>query len=195
MNILKKAAVFLAAIIVLLVVVGVFFLPSKRHSEHSIMIEAPVSAIFQEVNHLKRWENWSPSWKLDPNMKIEYAGPEEGVGSTASWASRNFKVGKGIQKIIASEPNKRVVFDFQVTNRKGTSIAIWKFEEKSEGRTQVTWISDIDNKGNLIYKYEDAIIYSKLEKLYEQGLQNLKTYVERLQTEQIIEAEEGTGVQ
>ncbi len=185
MNIIRKILMALAASLVLIVSIG-WFLPSKRHLERSITIHAPSAAVFKEVNSLKRWEHWSPWLDVDPHTVVHHEGPEEGVGCTMSWVSENPKVGKGAQQIVVSEPNQHIALNVDFVDWDGTIAAGWKFEEKGENETLVTWSNDSDNRGKLLNKYMDLIIYPALGKSYEQGLGNLKAHVESLHAQQTV---------
>ena len=183
MRILRSIFTTLAVGLLVVIVIG-WFLPSRRHLQRSITIYTPPSAVFQEVNSLKKWEYWSPWRDMDPHTTIQYEGPESGVGCTMSWASESPKVGKGSQQIIVSELNQNIVINLDFANWDGTVIVNWKFEEQAAGETLVTWSNDSDCKGKLFYKYLDLIISPKLGKNYEQGLKNLKTHVEGLYAQQ-----------
>lgn len=183
MNMIRKILMALAASLVLIVGIG-WFLPSKRHLERSITIHTDPTAIFKEVNSLKRWQYWSPWRDIDPHAAVNYEGPEAGVGCTMSWTSENPKVGKGVQQIVASETNQHIALNVDFADWDGTIAAGWKFEEKGENETLVTWSNDSDNHGKLLNKYMDLIIYPALGKSYEQGLENLKAHVESLQVQQ-----------
>ncbi len=183
MSILKKIGIVLASILLLIVVIGMF-LPSKRHMQRSITINTPPSAVFKEVNSLKRWENWSPWRDMDPNATTKYEGPEAGIGCTMSWASDNPKVGRGTQKIVVSEPNQHIVINLDFADWECTADTGWKFEEQAAGETRVTWSNDSDNKGKLLNKYMDLMIRPELGKNYEQGLKSLKAHVESIYAQQ-----------
>ena len=184
MKILEQIGTVGLIIVVLPLIIG-FFLPSKRHLKRSITINAPVGIIFEEVNNLKKWQNWSPWQNIDTNTTIIYEGSEAGVGSTMTWASKHPQVGKGSQKIVVSNPNRCIITSLEFVDwSDSVTTTDWKFEQQTADETQVTWSHDSDNKGKLLYKYMDILIYFKLGKSYSQGLQNLKEYVERIYQQQ-----------
>ena len=57
MKILKKIGVVIAALIVIVCVVSLFF-PTAVTVERSIMVEAPVSTVFANVNQMENWGKW-----------------------------------------------------------------------------------------------------------------------------------------
>ena len=179
MRTLRIAGVVVGSVLLLVLLIGLF-LPSKHHLERHITINAPVSAVFKEVNDLTKWEKWSPWRDMDPDASLRYEGPQAGVGSTMIWDSTNPRVGKGSQTIVVSEPNRRVVVRLDLGDWDVDINAGWQFEDQGANRTKVTWTNDSDNKGKLFSKYMDLFIYPELGKRYEKGLQNLKDYVERV---------------
>ena len=112
-------------------------------------------------------------------------------GCTMIWASEHPQVGKESQQVVVSEPHRRIVINLKFADWEGSVTAGWKFEEQAAGGTRVTWTNDSDNKGKFWAKYMDIIIYPKLGRSYVQGLQNLKTHVERLYAQQQDTQEEG----
>jgi effector-binding domain-containing protein len=81
---IKKILFILAGLIVVLLLIG-FVLPGKLEVTKSISIQASASAVFEEINDLKRWETWQYWNTLDPEMKITYAEKTAGTGASYSW--------------------------------------------------------------------------------------------------------------
>ncbi|MEL6606685.1 MAG: SRPBCC family protein [Bacteroidota bacterium] len=189
-SLIQKIGIGVAAVILLFLIVGIF-LPTKHHVERSTTINVPASVVFKEVNSYQSFNNWSPWANIDPNGKVRFEGPEAGVGSTMIWSSKNPKVGNGSQKIIVSEPYKHILVDLKFDGFKGKVTAGWKFEEKNAGETLVTWSNDSHNEGGIFSKYMDLIISPQIGKSYEQGLKNLKAYVEDLYAKQQDTEEKG----
>src|ERR1051325_293703 len=92
MKILKKIGIAILSLIVLLVVIS-FFLPGNMNVERSVVINAPAPVVFDQVNTLKNWEQWSPWQMMDSTMKITYSGPASGKGAGYSWTSKDMGVG------------------------------------------------------------------------------------------------------
>ena len=100
-NFLKIVFVFLAIVVVAMLVIG-----EKYHYEKSIVINAPVEKVWQNVNSMKAVNSWSPFLDYDKNMKQTYSGVSGQVGDTYHW-SGNDEAGEGEEKITALEPNKK----------------------------------------------------------------------------------------
>ena len=86
---LKIVLVFLAIVVVAMLVIG-----KKYHYEKSIVINAPVEKVWQNVNSMKAVNSWSPFLDYDKNMKQTYSGVSGQVGDTYHW-SGNDEAGEG----------------------------------------------------------------------------------------------------
>src|SRR5262245_24735871 len=91
-KILKPILIGLLALIVLLGLIGLF-LPSAAHVERTVSIAAPPAAVYEIVNDLRRFNEWSPWFEKDPNARYTFSGPQRGVGARLQWARRDTSVG------------------------------------------------------------------------------------------------------
>ena len=112
--------------------------PAAFSVSRAAKMAAPPDVIFEQVNDLHKWQEWSPWAKLDPNAKITYAGPVAGVGAAFAW-SGDRKVGEGRMTITESRPHELIQFRLEMEKpMKATNIAEFTF--KPEGsETLVTW--------------------------------------------------------
>ncbi len=176
MKIIKYLLLGFIALIIVLGVVGIF-LPDTQHVERQIAIDAPADEIFPYVNDFRKFNEWSPWAKIDPQTKYTFSGPESGVGAKMEWASEHQQVGQGTQEILESVPNNTVKtrLDFGMG---GPSLAGFALSENN-GQTTVVWSFDAYFE-NSIARYFGLML--DLDKWvggdYEKGLANLKTVVE-----------------
>lgn len=171
MKFLKKIVIALALIIGIVLIVG-FFLPSKIHVERSLQMNAPAEVVFEQVNTLKNWEKWSPWHRIDPNMKLTYEGPESGNGASYSWQSEHKNVGDGKLTIVKSVPYDSIFVDMDfLENGKATGSYVFT---KQDGGILVTWGMDSDMGMNPIGRIFGLFMDKMIGKDFEQGLQNLK---------------------
>jgi hypothetical protein len=164
-----------AAFIAVLVTIS-FALPSLLEVERSIIVEAPASAVFLQVNRLKNWEAWSPWKEDDPGMTQSYQGPESGAGAVSEWVSG--KRGKGTQTIVTSVPDRQVelVLDFGEMSRGRVEF---RFEEAGgSGKTEVTWTFESEMGGVPFGRFAVPVLRGEVERGYERGLANLKRLAE-----------------
>lgn len=172
----------LRVLIALVVVVAVlaaasFLLPREIAVARDITINAPPSAVFPHVNNLKKFEEWSPWAKIDPNVTFEYTGPEQGVGQKVSWSSDMPDVGTGSQEIVESVENQRVrtALDF---GDHGTANAVFKLEPSGDEATKVVWGFTTDSGYNPMMRWMGLMMDKWVGEKYDEGLGNLKKMVE-----------------
>lgn len=175
MRILKWILGGLIGLVLIFAVVGLM-LPREVTVARSIVIEAPPETVFPHVNSLKAGADWSPWLDRDPDVRLTYSGPDDGVGATLVWASEHPQVGNGRQEIILSEPAARVetALDF---GDMGLAKAAFLLAETGGG-TEVTWTLDTDMGGNPVGRWMGLMMDKWVGADYELGLSNLKSLVE-----------------
>ncbi|MBL9202957.1 MAG: SRPBCC family protein [Opitutaceae bacterium] len=173
---LKKILLGLAAVIALILIVAAFQ-PSQYAVQRSLVIAAPASALFEQVNDHRKFLAWNPWIKLDPNVKSTFAGPATGVGSVCSWQG-NRDVGAGSATIIESKPGElvRQRMDWKEP-MEGTSTVDFTFKPEGSG-TRVTW--HMYGANNFVGKV--MCLFMSMDKMvggqFEVGLANLKGIAE-----------------
>src|SRR4030095_9507036 len=150
MKTLKPILIGLLALIVLLGLIGLF-LPSAAHVERSVSIAAPPGAVYEIVNDLRRFNEWSPWFEKDPNARYTFSGPQSGVGSRLQWSSTDSSVGTGSQEIIESIPDQRVRtrLDF---GPQGGGESVLVLASDGPG-TKLTWGFDTQFGNNILARY------------------------------------------
>jgi uncharacterized protein YndB with AHSA1/START domain len=172
----KKILLALVVIIAVFAVV-VAMQPSDFRVARSAVIDAPPAAVFDQINDLHKWQQWSPWAKLDPNSKSTFEGPVSGKGAIFEW-SGNSDVGEGKMTITESVPNDRVKFrlDF-VKPFAGTNDAQFNLEPQGTG-TRVTWV--MSGEKNFLFKAVG--LFMDCDKMlgpqFDKGLARLKSIVE-----------------
>ncbi len=178
----KKRNFIFTAFYILIAALAVFLgiaalQPSDFRITRSIIISAPPSVIFPQVNNPRKFEEWNPWSKLDPDAKVTFEGETEGVGATTRWDG-NYEVGKGAMINEESLPNEKIRFRMEFLKpMEGTNMAEFTFKPAGD-TTIVSW--SMYGKNNLIAKAFGLII--DCEKMvgdqFEKGLKNLKTISE-----------------
>ncbi len=178
MKALKKI-VLAVLVLPVLIVLGSFLLPSRYHVERSVVMKASPEAVFEQVNRLKHWPEWT-AWTVTdyPDMKIAFAGPESGVGAVYSWEGKSS--GNGTLKITASEPGKRVSYSLDFENGKHVSAGALAIEPDivTPGALKVTWHNAGDLGANPVSRIFGLLMDRMMGPDFEKGLHNLKTRVE-----------------
>ena len=84
-------------------------LPGKSHVERQTTIEAPATVVFDQINELKNWVNWSPWYQLDPKATWVYSAPSTaGVGAWYTWEGDKKTVGSGKMTILEADSLKKL---------------------------------------------------------------------------------------
>lgn len=174
-----KKILLAAAIAVGVFAVYIAVLPADYSVSRSIVIAAPPEQVFQQVNDLRRWEDWSPWLQRDPNSKNSYRGPVSGKGAIFMWDG-NEDVGKGQMTIEESLPPSEIEIrlDFMSPYR-GTADSGFAFDPV-EGGTRVTW--SFAGEQNYVERAVFTLMGLEMDQMigkdYELGLANLKRVVE-----------------
>lgn len=174
MKIIKGILVAIVVMVVIITVVG-FLSPSHIRVERSVVINAPSEAVHDQVNNLKNWNNWSPWYKMDTAMKIEYNGTDAGVGASYKWISENKNVGTGDMTIIAS--SKDSISSAMNFMDGGVATAKFTFAGSDSG-TSVTWSMEMDMGMNPVKRVFGLFMDKMLGPDFEKGLESLKQYTE-----------------
>jgi effector-binding domain-containing protein len=174
-KIIKSLLIGLVALIVLLIAIALF-LPSAAHVERSASIAAPPAVVFDIVNSLKRFNEWSPWYEIDPAAKFTYSGPEQGVGARLQWVSDRPELGSGAQEIVESVAPERVRTQLDFTDE-GQADAALLLVPEGPG-TRVTWAFDVHYGYNLPGRYLGLWLDRVVGPYYEKGLANLRVVAE-----------------
>ena len=175
MRYLLNTVIGFAILAAVLAAVGMM-LPRGVTVERSIVIDAKAEEIFPLVNSMQRTEEWSPWLELDPDVKLTYEGPEEGVGNVLIWASDHPNVGRGRQEIVASQEASEVRMELDFGDM-GLAEARFSLEGLGGG-TKVTWALETEMGKGPIGGWIGLMMDRWVGADYERGLANLKKVVE-----------------
>ena len=109
-----RLILLIGAVIGFFAIVG-SLLPRSYSFSSEIEINADETEIFQQINSLRNWRNWSRQWNPAEieNLEIQYNGQPTGVGAAQSWTDIR---GKGKLWITASTPNQSIKYDMIFDN-------------------------------------------------------------------------------
>ena len=156
-------------------------LNGEGNLERSIIVNAPAEKVFMVVNDFGYAKDWSPWLQIDPDAKYVYSENTSGLGAKYSWESDNDQVGNGRQEIIESIPNELVNTRMAFGDMLGDYTAAFKLTA-AEGGTEVTWtlVSKASNGGVMEKFFVDYISDNVIGPTYEEGLKELKKFIEGL---------------
>jgi hypothetical protein len=173
---LKKILIGVVAVIALFAGF-VAMQPSEFRIARSAVVAAPAPAVFAQVNDFRKWQDWSPWAKLDPQAKATFEGPPSGSGAVFKW-SGNDQVGAGTMTLTESRQSDliRIRTDF-VEPFEGTSLSEFTFKPEGDG-TAVTW--SVSGHNNFIAKA--MCLFVNMDRMLgepmQQGLAQMKSLAE-----------------
>jgi hypothetical protein len=128
----------LACVIAILLLI-VVTQPGDFRVERSATLSASCGELFERLNDHHKVSEWNPFLKLDPNVRITYAGPDSGLGAVCSWEGNN-QVGAGSCTIIESKPNElvRCRMDWK-RPMSGVSTVDFILKPAGDSQSIVTW--------------------------------------------------------
>ncbi len=143
-----------------------------------VTINAAAEKIFPHLNNQKLAEKWGPWLEIDPQAKMNYSGPDDGVGAKASWETQG-QLGTGSATIVESIPNQRVTIRLEYTKPMQMSQISDYLVEAAGDKTVVTW--RVTGQNNFLGRM--MCVFIDMDKmmgtLFDKGLSKLKTVVEK----------------
>jgi hypothetical protein len=172
----KKILIGMAAVLALFVVI-VALQPAQYRVTRTATIPAAPLVVFEQVNDLHKWQDWSPWEKLDPAMKRTFEGPGSGTGASYGWVG-NKQVGEGKMSITESKANELVRLKLEFI-KPFASTATTEFTFKPEGdKTSVSW----SMSGDKNFMSKAICLFMNMDKTvggdFEKGLASLKSLVQ-----------------
>ena len=176
MKALKLTLIIMMTLMVLFLIVPLF-LPAEAGATGQIVINEPVEKIYEQVNRLQNWEQWSP-FETDSTMVNTYTGNERGVGAVRHWKGE--KMGEGSITIVKSDSLSSIETQLNF-GPQGQGKGQWQFESKN-GHTRVQWHLQIDRLKYPFGKWLGLVMPGMMQQMINQGLKQLKVFCEQKQT-------------
>lgn len=189
--------VSLLIVAVLIVVIGLL-LPSHGHVERMVEVSSPLRQIYDSVNTLRRFPEWSPERRLDPQLRMEYSGPRTGVGASVSYRG-NETVGEGKLTISASDEDSQVKMDVENDFAGENKTYTITLNPSENGKTtKIVWAYDVDYGWDLMWRYAGLYIHGKPDATVQTAVANIAAMLASFPNvdykDQDIQVTEVTGV-
>jgi hypothetical protein len=162
-----------------------FLLPKDKYVNRTIEINQEIDFVFDQVNTLKNWENWSAWSKSDTSALYTYSKKTSGIGAWQEWKSN--VIGEGKLTIVESKNNQLITTNLDFYNQ-GEGDEKWEFSSR-KGITTVSWTYHADLGYNPLARWIGLFLDSMLGQSLDQSLQSLKTYCQNAIIEQKIDVE------
>ncbi len=169
-------------LLAVVVIVGLLLAYIAGQSEdftvsRELLIKTTPEIIFPYINNSQKSNEWMPWQESDPNAKMIYSGPDEGVGSTTTWDSTG-NMGTGKAEVVESIPNQRVRTQLSYTKPMNMEqLAEITLTPSAQG-TMVKW--SVTGKNSFVGRI--FCFFFNMDKMvggeFEKGLNKLKGKVE-----------------
>lgn len=169
--------IIFAALIIFVAVTAI--LPSEINITRVIMINAKPHRVFELTYSLKQWEKWSPWFNMDKKGSWKYYGSANGVGSYATWKSKNQALGSGSMRISKCRQDSLITVKFLLPGEKECVNTIFL-----SGRglsTKVKWVLNL--KFSFFERWLNFGTDKFISNVIESGLKKLKRTAESIAAE------------
>lgn len=175
MKTLKKIALWILAIIALLVIIA-YLLPRNYKVERSIFIKADKMVIYDLTSNFNKWNLWV-AWnrEMDSTVVFELSGEMGKPG--AQWKWNGQILGNGEMTLTELQPGQFVGYDLAFDQGKYTSKGGFNFEESGDS-VKITWFDTGDLGFNPIARYMGLMMERMMGPDFEKGLSKLKLVAE-----------------
>jgi len=177
MKLLKILGFAILSIVIIFLGLGLIA-PKDYFVERSIMIDAPIDVVFEQVKYWENWSAWSPWAEHDSTMTVTVEGVDGTVGSKYVWVGDEEITGTG-------EMTNTGITDNKVINYHLHFLKPW--ESESEGYLKV---QEVDGKtramwgfyGDMKFPWNVFLLFQSMEKMmapdFDRGLVLLKEIAE-----------------
>lgn len=172
MKTLKIFGAIVGTIVGVIFIVALF-LPSQVSHKENLIIDADPVAIFNGINNIKKWKEWSPWFDGDPEIQITYSGPEKGKHASMKW---NGPVsGTGSLTITESIPFKKIEYELSFYDQE---LARGKFiiQPQQKG-TRVEWYIELDSLEYPVGRWTGLLLPLTVQDDFRKGLKNMETFL------------------
>lgn len=172
--------VYIVAAVFVLILILAAVAPKSYEVNRSIVIDKPLSEVFQYLKYVKNQSFWGPWGLKDPQMKQTFTGIDGTVGFISAWESDHKQVGCGEQEITRIVENVEVECELRFLKPwKSVSSGYLKVFELGDRQTKVVW--GFHGKNNIPVSM--MMLFFNMDKAvgkdFEEGLGNLKSILEQ----------------
>jgi hypothetical protein len=169
---LRAVGLLILALVVAVVVIGLFVLDGKFDLSRSVAIKAPPEAVHKQVGDLREWPNWLPFTKHDKSVQTTIEEQPTGVGARQHWTGKS---GNGELTFTASDEAKGIEFDMLFDKKYASKGALSYAPAGDE--TRVTWRMYGQNT-DFMGKWMAFLMPYMVGSYFDEGLGDLKAKVE-----------------
>ena len=178
MKALKIVGIVIAAIIVLVIILGLIA-PNEYVAERKTMIDAPRELVFNHVKYWRNWQAWSPWAAQDSSMEVTVKGVDGEVGSVYSWVGDPQLTGTGEMTNTGLQPYEEMMFDLHfIEPYESHSVGWLRLASDEAGKTEAAW----GFSGEMAFPMNIMLLFSSMDAMigpdFDRGLSLLKDICE-----------------
>jgi effector-binding domain-containing protein len=175
----KKFIVISLAVLILGIYLAMCMMtPAGYRYKNEIKITGPYKMIYVMVNDVKDWTKWNSWKKSDPDLKISLGGRELHIGANFTFESSD--LGEGYAEILDAYQDSLI--SAKIKASKIPNPILFSFQIIPEG-TKSVYVNCNARMTGLVPFWKRGMyfgIQKKLDRLFDEDLQGMKTYVENL---------------
>jgi hypothetical protein len=187
---LLKNFILALALISIIALVGIYFLPNHYSVSNSIEINKPVEVVYVQVADFNKWNAWSPWYEQEKEAAITVENTPAATGHKMNWIGK--KLGEGSMTIASATSNAGFeTNDDFIKPFKATAKDRFTFEATATG-TKVTWTTE----GGLAYpmgRLFGLAVDKMVGSTEKHGLDNLKKICEAFPAPQTTAIDSATA--
>ncbi|MDD4992033.1 MAG: SRPBCC family protein [Paludibacter sp.] len=172
-------ALIVIVLFVAAILIAALFAGKEMNIERSVIIEKPLSEVFNYLKFVRNQDNFSVWNMTDPNMNKNYKGTDGEVGYIYSWDSpTNKNVGAGEQEVLSIEEGKNIQYEVRFSRpMKNVAKSGFVIDKVSENQTRVLW--GFYSPAKFPMNVMKGMMEKMLGKDIEKSLDNLKSVLEK----------------
>lgn len=169
-------------VLVVLIAVISFVLPTDYQVVRTVSIKAPAKAVEKQVKYYESFKVWNPFLDADTTATVTIEGTDGEIGAKYKWNSANDQVGSGEMEITSASDNKveHSLLFIAPFEGKGNSWYEWASANDS---VTLTWgmKSSMPRPMNIMGLFMD--MDEMIGSTYETGLARVKERAEKMATQ------------
>jgi uncharacterized protein YndB with AHSA1/START domain len=162
-------------VMVLFVLAVGMLLPARFSVARSVEIAGSADQVYGLIASPREWTRWSAWNRRDPQMAIDFSGPERGSGAGWAWKSRS--EGKGRMQFTQAVAGQRIEYALAFDDLGMQSHGALTIDPAGD-RVRVNWTNEGDLGTSPVARWFGLFMDRMVGPDFEAGLRNLKALVE-----------------
>jgi len=171
----RRLLAMLLVVVILIILVG-FMLPRSITIERSRSFDHPAPILFEVLNDLRHFPQWSPWDSGGASLTYRREGPDAGPGAALIW-NEGEQESAGRLWIIDNAFPRRIDLKMELGD---SEVDSYYAIESENGQQTVTWGMTVEfSTFDLTGRYVGLMLPALIGPSYEDGLERLASYLSR----------------